>query len=422
MKETSQLTHTGQQPAHTLHTQHTRPHGLAPTQTITQALGHTKNKEPPSSFDCLFEKVLELLENTAGQFPYIGPAKHMEFLECFCDIFSMKESDVSRDKANLTAGLETISNTQQQVEIMKETVKELKKRHEEATHSSANLLQELTAISCQLERLKALLGHGSSVLSAMQMVGEQERILAENEDDDVELLALFGDRRSTRYDALLQKLREQLSAAETEELAAKQRMLKSKERALHWQGKIDRNTIDQIKSLNNPPRLVGTIMELMFTLLRQYGEQDGDSTQSTPGHMTSVGSALPRKRTSAMGSSGTETARMEREQWLAIQSSVGDSQRFLDLLNRLKWQEGLSGDAVKLIESKLDTSSGGGVAGGGVASSSHRASTSGKDLVTVAMARHAAESAASMCAFAVSIVSYTHSLQPYKLALEKLQQ
>ncbi len=418
MKETSQLTHTGQQPAHSLHTQHTRSHEVIPTQTVEQALKQIKHISAPSSFECLFEKVLQLLDNSTSEFSFIGPTKHTEFLECFCEIFTRKQSELSQDRANLTSGLETIRNTRQEVDTMKDTVKELKKKHEEASQSSAELLKELTIKSCQLERLKALCGQGSSVLSAMQMVGEQERLLAENEEDDVELLALFGDRRSSRYDTLLQRLHEQLSNAEAEEMTAKQRMVKFKEKALHWQSKIDRNTIDQIKSLNNPPRLVGTIMELMFSLLYQYGEQDqsGESTQSTPGHTSTSGTALPRKRTSAIGSSG-ETARMEREQWLAIQSSIGDSQRFQDLLNRLKWQDGLSGDAVRLIESKLDTSSGGGVVDGG-----RRGSTSGKDLVTVTMARHAAESAASMCAFAISIVNYSNSLQPYKLALEKLQQ
>ena len=56
--------------------------------------------------------------------------------------------------------------------------------------------------------------------------------------------------------------------------------------ALHWQSKIDRNTIDQIKSLANPPKLVGTIMELILTLLQQYGtgaEQAGSLEGSSPG-------------------------------------------------------------------------------------------------------------------------------------------
>ena len=448
MKETGQLTHTGQQPSHL-------QQAYLPKQELTQLLGsatkqsladilNKKNDrvDSPLSFECLVEKVLELDRETNDsptptyfKLPYVGPNKLQHFLECFCEIFERKYSELDTDKTNLSKALETIRSTQEEVSVMKNTVKELKHKHEEAGQLSSSLLNELTAKSCQLEQLKALLGDGSSVLSAMQMVREQERLLTENEEDDEELLALFGDRRSSRYDALLQKLREQVAQAESEEQAAKQRMVKCKELALHWEGKIDRNTIDQIKSLNNPPRLVGTIMELMFALLQQYGESDttqtGDqSSQSTPGHVSTghtstTGTALSKKRSSAIshpGSVATETAKMEKEQWQAVQSSIGDSQKFLDLMNRLKWQDGLPPDAVKLIESKLAISSNASTVSS--ESTRKRSSTQGEkgELITVAMARHAAESAASMCAFAISIVNYSNSFQPYKLALEKLQQ
>jgi len=125
--------------------------------------------------------------------------------------------------------LETLHNTQQEVDTMKNTLSELKKRHEEASKLSGTLLSDLTSKSCQLERLKALLGHGSSVLSAMQVVGEQQRLLAENEEDDEELLAVFVDRQSSRLELLLHRAREQLAVAEREERETKLAMNKTKE-------------------------------------------------------------------------------------------------------------------------------------------------------------------------------------------------
>ena len=112
---------------------------------------------------------------------------------------------------------------------MKTTFSELKHKLEAAGKLSSALLSELTSKSCQLERLKALLGQGSSVLSAMQMVSEQERLLAENEDDDEELLAVFVDRRSSRLELLLHRAREQVVAAEEEEREAKLAMDRAKE-------------------------------------------------------------------------------------------------------------------------------------------------------------------------------------------------
>ena len=118
-----------------------------------------------------------------------------------------------------------------------------------------------------------------------------------------------------------------------------------------------------------------------------------------------------------MATISSETTRMEREQWLAIQQAIGDSQNFLELLNGLKWQDGLKTKAVHLIESKLATSHNTSVSK--VVSTPSTGDR--KPLITVSMAKHAAECAATMCAFAVAIVEHHHSFQPYRLAVEKLK-
>ena len=125
---------------------------------------------------------------------------------------------------------------------MKTTLSELKHKLEAASKLSSTLISELTSKSCQLERLKALLGHGSSVLSAMQMVSEQERLLAENEDDDEELLAVFVDRRSSRLELMLHRAREQVLAAEEEEREAKLAMDRAKEQV----GRVQREQITYV--------------------------------------------------------------------------------------------------------------------------------------------------------------------------------
>lgn len=115
---------------------------------------------------------------------------------------------------------------------------------------------------------------------------------------------------------------------------------------------------------------------------------------------------------------------MEKEQWTAIQLAIGDSQKFLDLLNGLKWENGLSADAVNLIESRLATSHTNLTAAepsGSVPSTADSTGSHQPSRITVSMAKHAAESAATMCGFAVAIVEYHYSFKPYKLAAEKLQ-
>ena len=297
--------HTGQLIQAGLHPDHSRSHDHQTTASSKPAHG------APTSFDHLIEKMSKLSADSqcSGlQLPYVGPRTKLQFLECFCEIFKCKYSKTESERDNLSKALGTLHNTQQEAAAMKTTLQELKQEHEKASRLSKELMTDLTAKSCQVERLKALLGHGSSVLSAMQMVSEQERQLLENEEDDDELLTVFMDRRSSRLEAKLLRAKEQLATAEREEREAKQAMTNTKEQvrrkttltmqhvtllvcslqALHWQSKMDRNTIDQIKSLNNPPRLVGTIMELMLTLLKQYGSSEqtatsDDSLTSTPG-------------------------------------------------------------------------------------------------------------------------------------------
>ena len=387
-------------------------------------------QDAPSSMQYLMEKVLDLdciindNDNSAKlKLPYLGPRTYLQFMECFSEIFNKKNAEAKQERENLKKALETLQKTFEEAEQMKKTLKELRQKHDNAGKLSNTLLVQLTAKSCQVERLKALLGQGSSVLSAIQIVREQERLLAENEDDDEELLAVSMDRKTSRLETLLQKARDHFQTAEAEEKYAKKYMLMAKSKAVQWQNKIDRNTIDQIKTLNNPPYLVGTIMELMLTLLWQYGTngQEGspnDSTNGTPGH--SITTNLLKRKTSTMVSGST---RMEKDQWNAIQLAIGDSQKFLDLLSSLKWESGLSTDAVNLIKSRIaldDEPSGGGQL---ESSSSSRSSTGVKqnELITISMARYAAESAAHMCGFAVAIVKYNESFKPYMIAKEKFE-
>lgn len=434
MQETGQLLQAGLQPDHLTQTGETS-HRTDPISNWVFGSPYSTRESRPFTYEILVEKVLKLnnaLTHTKRiETPYVGPRTLLQFLECFCEIFHTKHTEAVADRSKLTKALATLHNTHEQVVQMKTTLQELRQHHDQVSMSADALLKSLTSKSCQLEKLKALMGDSSSVYSAMLMVSELERKLMEADDED-ELLALCVDKRTSRMDGTLQKAQDHVRVAEKEEMDAKMAVNKSKETAQNCHNKIDRNTIDQVKSLNNPPHLVGTIMELMLTLLNQYGStseqtqlnssSDENSSSSTPGHTAAFMSKKKRK------SSSVNTAKMEKEQWNSIQIAIGDSQRFLDMLKSLKWEEGLSTDATNLILSQLA------VPGRNVSLSDSETSIDRSDekpfsssvgknkegLITVSMARYAAESAALMCTFAVSIVEYNDTLKPYKLALEKL--
>ena len=63
-------------------------------------------EEPPSSFENLTEKVLQLDREIRGEgwdhaLPYVGPRTYFRFLESFCEIFKKKNSEAVAERASL---------------------------------------------------------------------------------------------------------------------------------------------------------------------------------------------------------------------------------------------------------------------------------------------------------------------------------
>ena len=187
--------------------------------------------------------------------------------------------------------------------------------------------------------------------------------------------------------------------------------------ALQWQSKIDRNTIDQIKSLINPPALVGVIMEMMLTLLHHnsLGDTPTDGgEESLSAHHSSIVN-LQKKRSA----NTLQNSKLDREQWQAIQLAIGDSQKFLDLLGAFKWENGLDTYSMNLIESMLVTSKNSDQSQSTAQASP--SSTSGPTaLISVSTARYASEAVAIMCAYVIAIVDYHYLIEPCQQASDNV--
>ena len=188
--------------------------------------------------------------------------------------------------------------------------------------------------------------------------------------------------------------------------------------ARQCQLRIDRNTIDQIKTLPAPPPLVCTIMELMISLLQTNRTPSHPSDSHLPHVLSGVSqeSSGSKRKSLASLPSGTK---VDKERWSQIQLAMGDSQHFLDLINGLNWEEGLSREAVDLVESTLATSHAKVLDSATSTADSTISSTDYGGLITVSMARHASEATASMCAFAIAIVNYQYLFEPYRIARER---
>ena len=131
--------------------------------------------------------------------------------------------------------LETLDNIRLSISEMQMSLDSLRQELRKISSHSDHLLREATSKSCQVERTRAFLGQGGTVLSAMRMVAEQKQLLSENEEDDHELLAMFFDqmpRKGSHIDSLIQKAQERLDQAEREEQEALKAMAATKEQVI----------------------------------------------------------------------------------------------------------------------------------------------------------------------------------------------
>lgn len=151
-------------------------------------------------------------------------------------------------------------------------------------------------------------------------------------------------------------------------------------------------------------------MELMLQLLK------ATSTLSSP----PTGPTVLTRKSSLVTNSKSSS---EKDYWTQLQLAIGDSQHFLDLINNLKWEDGLSQDSVNLVESKLQVSTNYNndcSSNDGDSSQPPLVPTS-SSLISVSMARHASESVSVLFEFAVSIVHYQYSFEPHNNAVIKVE-
>ena len=154
--------------------------------------------------------------------------------------------------------------------------------------------------------MKALLRGGGSVMNAITLTSEQERAMVEGHKDEGELLAsLLGGwlgKKGSRLELQLETARERERAIGEEEREAREATITARDeveseevqketeelfilQVQHYEERIDRNMVDQIKSLPSPPAVVCTVMQVMLALLneprpRERGEVSDESLRS----------------------------------------------------------------------------------------------------------------------------------------------
>ena len=296
------------------------------------SLNHT---EPLVASLSLTEKVYILSKKESSykspldniSLPYVGPRLLEQFLECLCSLYVHNSTSALHRKNQLTRSLEALGNIRLEVESLKKSLEELNKKYKNATKLSSTLMEGLSAKTCEKEVILAKLGHESSVRKAMSVVADQDHTL--NYHDDESLLEIvFSDsgQRSSRLDSVIEHCQEKLEDAVQEEKQLAGKVQKHKREAKDLLSKIDRNTVDLVKSLNNPPSLVCVAMELVIRILQPSHPEalnllqlvEGSVSAMTGGgvvdgtSLTSPARSIPRSKRS--GHSGISSSSREGTQ------------------------------------------------------------------------------------------------------------
>lgn len=120
--------------------------------------------------------------------------------------------------------------------------------------------------------------------------------------------------------------------------------------------------------------------------------------------------------------------RLDRTQWKQYQNMMIDSAKFVDLLNGIEWEEGLSVETIQSVESYLSKGKDGqiGITGEGSLIDSSKdvnipAAKSDVKGITISAARYASEDASILVHFAIAILEYSKLCIPLKAAKEKVE-
>ncbi|XP_023932047.1 dynein heavy chain 5, axonemal-like isoform X1 [Lingula anatina] len=397
------------------------------------------------------------LDEPAKNEVFIGPTTYRRLMDCFKHIYSTKCKQRTETVSQLKRVLYTLDITREDGKIMKEAIKNIKEKYENAKIRTSNLLRSLTLKATVLEKLKARIGMATSLSAFLQLnevssdEEDEEELLQKEEYDDYD--KEFDRLRETKLKTRQVKAVEELAAAKKKVEEWRKNLEYAKEQVLHWKGKVDRSCIERLRAFQNPPMLVGHVMEMVMTLIgkRGYGgpvksenrdakeENRATSASSSSTRFTATKKGLYRRISSyddddlrfSVNSTKDVPEKFDRGKWKNMQSSMTDSMKFVDMLHNVPWEDGLPDATLKSVESYLARGVDGGLGVTGEGSMLENAadksfvasrrspSPDNSKGITVAAAKYSSEDAVVLVQYTIAIVEYTTLCAPLKAALER---
>ncbi len=216
-------------------------------------------------------------------------------MNSFWYFFTTKAKQCENDIIRLRKVLETLHKTREGTKEMKVYIKDLRQRCKQAEIDSEVALKILIEKTTSVEKLKAKLGLGGSLATLMQMQEDNENNSRSTADDRLLLNGklFFLNIKLNKLLLKTEFLTEELDDYDKEFIKMKEDGQKSKqakmneefERTTHviedckrlllerrkaienWKNKIDKGCIERIRTFQNPPVLLGQILDMTVTLI-----------------------------------------------------------------------------------------------------------------------------------------------------------
>ncbi|XP_071954985.1 uncharacterized protein [Antedon mediterranea] len=386
------------------------------------------------------------LDNEPGKHElFIGPRTFRRFMDCFKYLYTTKSKENTTKVNQLKKTLSCLSKTREDARAKKAEIARLQKLFEEASEKTAMLLKQLSSKATVLEKTKALYQQSQGSLNAFLQMTEVE---SDEEEQDELLMDDDRDEYDKEFDRLREEnlkcrqvaIGEELLKATKELEECRASLQKAREQVIFWKDRVDRACIERVRSFQNPTPIVLQVLEMIMALLGKskpvqpekserltYPSDENSSMLS--GRTSSIGMKSPSK---IWKSSKSKDNISEKNKWKQLQVTMNDSNKFVEHLHTISWENGLDKSILANVEYFLPkTKDGEGVTGEGSLldvpggpklPASSRKSPSGGEGITIATTRYSSEDAGTLVAYTCAIVEYSHLCGPLQEALEKLKE
>ncbi|KAM8953036.1 dynein axonemal heavy chain 5-like [Pelodytes ibericus] len=391
---------------------------------------------------------------------FIGPSTLQIFLDNFKCIFLDKRKEQDNTTCQIQSAIETLGKTRNDAKATQELITGLERDYREAQVTAEEILNKLITKTSILERLKAELGVGDKTLqiflsqndNEFQNLEEDEDLLKDDSADEYD--DAFNSMKEASMKSHSCKITEKIDKATSDLKDVRNSLQNAKNQVMHWCSKVDKSCIERLVRCQNPPYLVAQILEMALVMVNCLSKvENSNGLQKSPLHLLdsseSRGSSQfqpsPVAKSSKRGKFVRDPSdKVDRARWKNLQYNVGDSSKFVDMINQIaKLEDGLPDQTLKDIETYLGRAKEGthGVTGEGsllenavphatpqsitpAKKYSHVDNSKIKNVkkgeITIATARYSSEDAASLVAFIVAIVEYTRLCGPLKECLKCL--